>query len=120
MTCSAPGQVGREGQIREGFWEEVTSELRRISQDNQKGGEGAKDQKYQIRSSGRWGNREKHNLELLVFKCMELGDHACNLEKKGVRDFPGILSAKTLPFQCRGPGYNPQSRGLSFDPWPGN
>ena len=51
---------------------------------------------------------------------MELGDHACNLEKKGVRDFPGILSAKTLPFQCRGPGYNPQSRGLSFDPWPGN
>lgn len=118
--CSAPGQGGREGQIREGFWEEVTSELRRSSQDSQKGGEGAKDRKDQICSSGRWGNREKHNLEPLEFKCMELGDHACNLEKKGVRDFPGVLVAKTLSFQCRGPGYKPQSRGLRFDPWLGS
>ena len=98
----------------------MTSELRRSSQDSQKGGEGAKDRKDQTCSSGRWGNRAKHNLELLEFKYMELGDHACNLEEKAVRDVPGILVAKTLHFQCRGPGYNPQGRGLRFDPWPGN
>ena len=51
---------------------------------------------------------------------MELGNHACDVEEKAVRDGPGILVAKSLLSQCRGPGYNPQSRGLRFDPWPGN
>ena len=74
----------------------MTSELRRSSQDSQKGGEGAKDRKDQTCPSGRWGNRAKHNLELLEFKYMDLGDHACNLEEKAVRDVPGILVAKTL------------------------
>ena len=45
----------------------MTSELRKSSQDSEKGGEGAEDRKDQICSSGRWGDRAKPNLELLEF-----------------------------------------------------
>lgn len=62
------------------------------------------------------GRQSKTQLGAIWSLVCGAGEPRCDVEEKAVRDDPGILVAKSLLSQCRGPRVQSPKQGLRFDP----